>query len=76
MYHLYSGARVILACRDTGKGETTRSELLREGCGRVEVRKLDLSDLQSVREFAGKIVKEDIKLHVLINNAGKTNINN
>lgn len=36
----------------------------------IVVRKLDLSSLQSVREFAKQINKEEKSLHVLIHNAG------
>lgn len=57
-----AGARVILACRDTGKGDTAAAKMV----GDVEVRRLDLADLTSVREFAGDVAEVD----VLINNAG------
>ncbi|GHC97987.1 putative short-chain dehydrogenase/reductase [Nocardiopsis terrae] len=57
------GARVVLAVRDTGKGE----EAARQIRGETEVRRLDLADLASVREFADGW-KGD--LHLLINNAG------
>src|SRR3954452_24768431 len=43
-----AGARVILAVRDPRRGE----ELRRTLGGDVAVRRLDLSDLESVREFA------------------------
>ena len=57
------GARVVLAVRDTAKGD----EAARGVPGETEVRRLDLADLSSVRAFA-----EDWKgdLHLLINNAG------
>lgn len=58
-----AGGRVILAVRDTSKGEQAARSLH----GDVEVRRLDLADLASVREFAGG-VEDDIDL--LINNAG------
>src|SRR5689334_23362751 len=57
------GARVVLAVRDTGKGEQAAASLE----GDVEVRRLDLADLGSVREFAGAW---DGDLDVLVNNAG------
>ncbi|HEX6390486.1 MAG TPA: oxidoreductase [Solirubrobacteraceae bacterium] len=57
------GARVILAVRDTAKGDAAAREIT----GDVEVRALDLSDLDSVRAFAATI---DGPLDVLINNAG------
>ena len=41
------GARVVLAVRDTGKGERAASGI----AGETEVRRLDLADLASVRAF-------------------------
>ncbi|KAA0193891.1 hypothetical protein HAZT_HAZT010100 [Hyalella azteca] len=66
---LSPGAHVILACRSLPKAEEARRSLLGEG-GKVEVRLLDLSSLQSVRGFAAGLVKDNIKVHILINNAG------
>jgi NAD(P)-dependent dehydrogenase (short-subunit alcohol dehydrogenase family) len=56
------GAQVILAVRNTGKGETAAREM----AGDVEVRQLDLQDLASVRQFASRVDSVDI----LVNNAG------
>jgi NAD(P)-dependent dehydrogenase (short-subunit alcohol dehydrogenase family) len=58
-----AGARVVLAVRDTAKGE----EAAGSAPGDTEVRRLDLADLASVREFADAW---DGPLDVLINNAG------
>src|SRR6266550_332106 len=43
-----AGARVVLAVRDTDKGHAAAAAMP----GEVEVRRLDLADLASVREFA------------------------
>ncbi len=56
------GAQVILAVRNTEKGKTTAQQMT----GDVEVRRLDLQDLSSVRQFADGVDTVD----VLINNAG------
>jgi NAD(P)-dependent dehydrogenase (short-subunit alcohol dehydrogenase family) len=56
------GANVVLAVRDTGKGEAAAAQMP----GDVEVRRLDLADLSSVREFADGVEHLD----VLVNNAG------
>ncbi len=56
------GARVILACRNLDKGNAAAAGMI----GDVEVRKLDLQSLESVREFAAGVSAVD----VLINNAG------
>ena len=58
-----SGARVVLAVRDLAKGEAAAESL----GGDHELRRLDLADLASVREFAGDWQGD---IDVLINNAG------
>jgi NAD(P)-dependent dehydrogenase (short-subunit alcohol dehydrogenase family) len=58
-----AGARVVLAVRDTGKGEAAAATMP----GAVEVRALDLADLASVRAFADAWAGT---IDVLINNAG------
>ena len=60
------GAHVIVAVRNTGKGEAASERMTGPKTGQVEVRQLDLQDLSSVRRFADGIAKVD----VLINNAG------
>jgi NAD(P)-dependent dehydrogenase (short-subunit alcohol dehydrogenase family) len=56
------GAQIIMAVRNTSKGATVAQQI----GGAVEVRELDLQDLNSVRRFADGVDKADI----LINNAG------
>jgi NAD(P)-dependent dehydrogenase (short-subunit alcohol dehydrogenase family) len=61
------GATVIMAARDTAKGEAAVKELRAEQPdGRFDLRHLDLADLDSVREFAAEVEHVD----VLVNNAG------
>ena len=57
-----AGAAVVLACRNTAKGEKAAAAMT----GDVTVRALDLADLASVRSFAEATGPVD----VLINNAG------
>src|SRR4051794_1053783 len=57
------GARVVLAARDSAKGEQAAVRM----AGDREVRRLDLTDLASVRAFA-EAWEGDVD--VLINNAG------
>ncbi|HEX7350850.1 oxidoreductase [Brachybacterium sp.] len=57
------GARVLLAVRSTDKGQRAAATMT----GDVEVRRLDLADLTSVRSFAAG-VQEPVDL--LVNNAG------
>jgi NAD(P)-dependent dehydrogenase (short-subunit alcohol dehydrogenase family) len=58
-----AGARVVLAVRDTARGEAAAEDMT----GAVEVRALDLADLGSVRAFAAAWEGD---LDVLVNNAG------
>lgn len=58
-----AGARVILACRNTEAGEKAAAGMT----GDVEVRSLDLADLDSVRAFAAATSGP---VDILINNAG------
>lgn len=58
-----AGARVVLAVRDTARGQQAAAGL----GGQVEVRRLDLADLASVREFAEAWTGD---LDVLVANAG------
>jgi NAD(P)-dependent dehydrogenase (short-subunit alcohol dehydrogenase family) len=63
------GAKVILACRSTDKGEAAAEEIAEStGAAKPEVRALDLSDLESVRQFSGEF--DNRRLDLLVNNAG------
>ncbi|WP_250038039.1 oxidoreductase [Paractinoplanes maris] len=57
------GARVVLAVRDVAKGRAAAAAMT----GETEVRRLDLADLASIREFADAL---DEPVDLLINNAG------
>jgi NAD(P)-dependent dehydrogenase (short-subunit alcohol dehydrogenase family) len=58
-----AGARVVLAVRNTGKGDAAASQM----SGTTEVRRLDLASLASVSQFAAGW---DGPIDILINNAG------
>jgi NAD(P)-dependent dehydrogenase (short-subunit alcohol dehydrogenase family) len=65
------GARVVLACRDTSKGEAAKHELQAAASGgEVELAALDLADLSSVASFAEGFRARHEHLDLLINNAG------
>uniref|UniRef100_A0A183T7L0 Dehydrogenase/reductase (SDR family) member 7C n=1 Tax=Schistocephalus solidus TaxID=70667 RepID=A0A183T7L0_SCHSO len=58
---------LLLACRDTGRGEAVREKLVAEtGNSKVLVKRLDLEDPNCIRKFAQDLPHFD----VLINNAG------
>ena len=68
------GASVTLACRKEADGEACAAEIRAEAPGAdLEVRKLDLGNLDSVREFAAGYLADHDSLHILINNAGIMN---
>lgn len=65
------GARVILACRDHGRGTAAQDSIVAEtGNNNVVYQHLDLSSLKSVRQFAKNIIEIEERLDVLVNNAG------
>jgi NAD(P)-dependent dehydrogenase (short-subunit alcohol dehydrogenase family) len=66
-----AGARVVMAVRTVAKGEAARAEILGKHPGaRLEVRRIDLADLDSVRSFAAELSADEPHLDVLVNNAG------
>jgi NAD(P)-dependent dehydrogenase (short-subunit alcohol dehydrogenase family) len=66
-----AGAHVVMAVRTPAKGEAARAEILAAHPGaRVEVRRVDLADLTSVREFADGLIADRTPLDLLVNNAG------
>ncbi|MFD3530466.1 oxidoreductase [Streptomyces sp. NPDC058664] len=66
------GGRVILAVRDEARGRAVVDGLTAGGvpAGLLDVRRLDLADLDSVRVFADRMRAEHPRLDVLVNNAG------
>ncbi len=66
-----AGARVVMAVRTPAKGERARSEILaRQPAAQLEVRRIDLADLASIRDFADGLIADGTPLDLLINNAG------
>jgi NAD(P)-dependent dehydrogenase (short-subunit alcohol dehydrogenase family) len=64
-------ATVILACRSQEKGVAAVEQIGREyPAAKAELMQLDLSDLASVRRFAGDFTGRYDRLDILINNAG------
>jgi NAD(P)-dependent dehydrogenase (short-subunit alcohol dehydrogenase family) len=66
-----AGATVVLACRDAKRGEAALERLrtaVPDAGDRLQLRTLDLADLDSVRTFAEGLAGQQLDL--LINNAG------
>ena len=65
------GARVILVGRDPAKAEATRKEIVAAtGNADVAVALADLSLLAEVRKLARQLLRNEPRIHVLVNNAG------
>ncbi len=68
---LSAGAEVIMAVRDTVKGEAVAAQLRQETKNpAAHVLELNLSSLTSVRQAAAQVLSRWSKLHIVINNAG------
>ncbi len=66
-----AGAHVVMAVRTIAKGEQARDEIVaRQPGASLEVRRIDLADLGSVKEFAEGLITDGTPVDVLINNAG------
>ena len=67
------GCTIIMACRSLTRAEKARSDIIeRTGAssGEIKLLRLDLSSLQSVRDFAAAFVKMSHSIDYLILNAG------
>ncbi|KAH6943483.1 hypothetical protein HPB50_021722 [Hyalomma asiaticum] len=56
--------------RDVGKARTTAEEIERDTGVRATCMHLDLCSFASIRQFAQQVVLQEVRLDVLINNAG------
>src|SRR5665647_108910 len=64
-------ATVIMACRSVIKGEYARRQILDiTPKSEIIVMELDLTDLNSIQNFATKFKKNYTNLNILLNNAG------
>ena len=63
-----TGAKLFLGVRDTTKGQAALSDILKPG--HVELLKMDLNSLDSVRTAAEEFKSKSKTLNILINNAG------
>ncbi|EFC36182.1 predicted protein [Naegleria gruberi] len=67
------GAHVILACRSEDKAMKVMEEIRNKTANKdamMQFIPLDLSDLESVRNFARKFLEKNLPIHALVCNAG------
>lgn len=65
------GAHVVMACRNLKKADTAATHILNEvPDASLEIMRIDLSDLSSVKDFADEFSERHQLLHILCNNAG------
>jgi retinol dehydrogenase-13 len=69
------GAHVVMACRRPDAGEEAATSFTGLD-GSYEIMRLDLADLQSVRDFAAEILDRHDRLDGLVCNAGLVNLTN
>ena len=68
---LYSGADVIMACRNLRKATAAAQRLrLAYPGSTVTVMKLDLADLSSIESFADELKEKQVDVDAFVNNAG------
>lgn len=66
-----AGATVILACRNPQKAEAAKAKILSAlPQAHLEIAKVDMADVNSIKQFAEAFVAGGRKLDLLINNAG------
>ena len=68
------GSGIAVCDVDYGAAEAAAAEIRASG-GRAQAYEMDVSDVQSVRETAGKILEEFEAIEILVNNAGITRDN-
>ena len=59
-----------MLCRNMDKANEAANEIMKESREKVEVKKLDLASLASVRACAQVLLDKEEKIDFLINNAG------
>ncbi|XP_074086135.1 retinol dehydrogenase 12-like isoform X1 [Macrotis lagotis] len=65
------GARVVLACRRLPQGQKALEDIQKAtGSKELLLRELDLSSVASIQSFSQKLLQEEPRIHLLVNNAG------
>lgn len=67
----FRNARIVMACRNAEKANAAKEKIIAEtGNKQIVFQQVNLSSLQSVRQFTERIINEESHLDILINNAG------
>ena len=61
-----------MLCRNVENANTCAREITKDTGHQVEVMKMNLASLDSVRECANRLLQREDKIDILINNAGST----
>lgn len=64
------GAKLIMLCRNVESANACAREITKDTGHQVEVMKLNLASLDSIRECANTLLQQEDKIDILINNAG------
>jgi len=64
------GARVIMLCRNLESAHSVAKEITKDTGHQVDVIKMNLASLQSVKDAANELLQKEDKIDILINNAG------
>ncbi|KAI6652879.1 Retinol dehydrogenase 13-like [Oopsacas minuta] len=65
------GARVIIGCRNEARGSEAERNLRTESSSElIFFRQIDLGSMASIKEFSQKLLSEEARIDILINNAG------
>ena len=65
-----AGYHVVMACRDLGKATPVYEQLKQQHPDQIQLKKLDLASLESIKKFANEIQEEFQHIDLLLNNAG------
>ena len=64
------GAQIVMICRNPGKAEAIRAEILSQHNVRIDIVRADFGILDDVRSAADRLLKDYPRIDVLINSVG------
>ena len=66
----HGGAQIVMICRNPGKAEAIRAEILSQHNVRIDVVHADFGILDNIRDAADRLLKDYPRIDVLINSVG------